>query len=285
MSNLSRSSFFLPVKVLSRIFRGKFVAGLRRAFRDHQLVFYGECRPLAVEKNFVAFLRTLFQQDWIVYAKPPFGGPEHVLHYLARYTHRVAISHHRLLSVSDSAVSFRWKDYAHGSKPRTMTLSPQEFLRRFRQHVLPRSFPRIRYFGWLANRSRKNLLPLCRLLLHQPPPATQGFVLEPAYYLAVPSLPRPHVRHPTTHRCPRSFSPKPHSHVLMTRPDRSLNPATLAGISPCSLNLRPALQNKPSCAAIGLPSLVWVPARCALSMSSHLYLWRYSPPFTDDRRG
>ena len=168
----SRSSFFLPVKVLSRIFRGKFVAGLRRAFRDHQLLFYGACRPLAVEKNFVAFLRTLFQQDWIVYAKPPFGGAEHVLHYLARYTHRVAISNHRLLSVSDSAVSFRWKDYAHGSKPRTMTLSPQEFLRRFLQHVLPGGFPRLRYFGWLANRRRKNLLPLCRLLLNQQPPAT-----------------------------------------------------------------------------------------------------------------
>jgi hypothetical protein len=170
----SRLRFFLPVKVLSRVFRGKFIAGLRRAFRNHQLVFYGECRPFAVEQNFVAFLRTLLQQDWIVYAKSPFGGPKHVLHYLARYTHRVAISNHRLLAISDSAVSFRWKDYAHGSKPRTMTLSPQEFLRRFLQHVLPRGFPRIRYFGWLANRRRKNLLPLCRLLLHQPPPATQA---------------------------------------------------------------------------------------------------------------
>jgi hypothetical protein len=174
----SSSSFFLPVKVLSRVFRGKFVAGLRRAFRNHQLVFYGECRPLAVEKNFVAFLRTLFQQDWVVYAKPPFGGPEHVLHYLARYTHRVAISNHRLLSISDSAVSFRWKDYAQGSKLRTMTLSPQEFLRRFLQHVLPRAFPRIRYFGWLANRTRKNLLPLCRFLLHQSPPATEASSLN-----------------------------------------------------------------------------------------------------------
>jgi hypothetical protein len=135
-------------------------------------VFYGECRPLADEKNFAAFLHTLFQQDWVVYAKPPFGGPEHVLHYLARYTHRVAISNHRLLSVSDSEVAFRWKDYAHGSKPRTMTLSPEEFLRRFLQHVLPRGFPRIRYFGWLANRARKNLLPLCRLLLNQQPPTT-----------------------------------------------------------------------------------------------------------------
>ena len=170
----SRFSFFLPVKVLSRVFRGKFVAGLRRAFHRHQLRFYGECLPLANQKNFATFLRTLRQQDWIVYAKPPFGGPQHVLHYLARYTHRVAISNHRLLSVSESQVTFRWKDYAHGNKPRTMTLSPQQFLRRFLQHVLPRGFPRIRYFGWLANRARGDLLPLCRLLLHQPPPATDA---------------------------------------------------------------------------------------------------------------
>jgi hypothetical protein len=170
----SPSNFFLPVKVLSRVFRGKFVAGLRCAFRNHQLAFYGECLPLNNERAFAAFLHTLFQQDWIVYAKQPFGGPEHVLHYLARYTHRVAISNHRLLSVSDSEITFRWKDYAHHSKHRTMTLSPEEFLRRFLQHVLPRGFPRIRYFGWLANRSRKQLLPLCRRLLHQSPPATDA---------------------------------------------------------------------------------------------------------------
>jgi Putative transposase/Transposase zinc-binding domain len=167
----SRSHFFLPVKVLSRVFRGKFTAGLRRAFHGNRLKFYGECLPLASEKAFAAFLRTLFQQDWVVYAKPPFGGPEHVLHYLARYTHRVAISNHRLVTVDDSHVIFRWKDYAHGSKPRTMTLSCEEFLRRFLQHVLPRGFPRIRYFGWLANRKRKELLPRCRVLLNQPPPA------------------------------------------------------------------------------------------------------------------
>jgi hypothetical protein len=170
----SRPHFFLPVKVLSHVFRGKFIAGLHRAFHRDQLLFYGGCLPLTEEKNFVAFLRTLFQQDWVVYAKPPFGGPEHVLHYLARYTHRVAISNHRLLSVSDAAITFRWKDYAHGSKHRTMTLSPEEFLRRFLQHVLPRGFPRIRYFGWLTNRSRGSLLPLCRCLLHQPPPATDA---------------------------------------------------------------------------------------------------------------
>ncbi len=174
----ARSSFFLPVKVLSRVFRGKFVAGLRRAFRKHHLVFSGECLSLRDEKNFAAFLRTLFQQDWVVYAKPPFGGAQHVLHYLARYTHRVAISNHRLLSVSDTAVAFRWKDYAHGSRQRTMTLSPEEFLRRFLQHVLPKGFPRIRYFGWLANRRRRDLLPLCPTLLNQQLPTTGAFSTE-----------------------------------------------------------------------------------------------------------
>jgi Putative transposase len=128
-------------------------------------VFFGSCIPLMQEKAFSAFLRTLFREDWVVYAKRPFGGPEHVLHYLARYTHRVAISNHRLVEVSDTHVSFRWKDYAHRSKRRVMTLSHEEFLRRFLQHVLPRGFPRIRYFGLLANRRRAALLPLCRTLL------------------------------------------------------------------------------------------------------------------------
>ena len=157
----ARSRFFLPVKVLSRVFRGKFVAHLRRAFRKKKLSFYGACRPLANEKAFAAYVRTLFRQDWVVYAKPPFGGPEHVLQYLARYTHRVAISNHRLISVDERQVTFRWKDYAHHNKRRTLTLSNEEFLRRFLQHVLPKGFPRIRYFGWLANRRRGNLLPLC----------------------------------------------------------------------------------------------------------------------------
>ena len=173
------SGFFLPVRVLSRVFRGKFVAGLRRAFRNHHLVFHGTCSWLNEPNNLAAFLRTLFQQDWVVYAKPPFGGAEHVLHYLARYTHRVAISNHRLLSVSETAVSFRWKDYAHGSRQRTLTISPEEFLRRFLQHVLPKGFPRIRYFGWLANRRRREFLPLCRYLLnHQLPAAKAADQLE-----------------------------------------------------------------------------------------------------------
>ena len=170
-------SFFLPVRVLSRVFRGKFVAGLRRAFQRKQLVFFGPCQSLANEKAFAAFLRTLFREDWVVYAKAPFGGPEHVLQYLARYTHRVAISNHRLLSVDGDHVTFRWKDYAHHSKYRAMTLTLEEFLRRFLQHVLPKGLPRIRYFGWLANRRRGELLPLCRRLLAvAPPPAEANLV-------------------------------------------------------------------------------------------------------------
>jgi hypothetical protein len=167
----SRSNFLLPVKVLGRLFRRKFIFGLRRLFAQHQLRFFGECAALQQRKRFINLLRTLSGQDWVVYAKPPFGGPEHVLHYLARYTHRVAISNHRLLAVSDSEVSFRWKDYAHGSRQRIMTLAPEEFLHRFVQHILPKGFPRIRYFGWLANRRRTNMLPLCRFLLQQAPPA------------------------------------------------------------------------------------------------------------------
>jgi predicted Zn-ribbon and HTH transcriptional regulator len=168
----SSSRFFLPVRVLSRVFRGKFIAGLRRYFQRNKLVFHGDCLPLAQEKAFAAFLRTLFRQEWIVYAKPPFGGPEHVLQYLARYTHRVAISNHRLLSVDNNQVCFRWKDYAHHNKQRTLTLSNEEFLQRFLQHVLPKGFPRIRYFGWLANRKRGNLLSICQNRLACQPPTT-----------------------------------------------------------------------------------------------------------------
>ena len=188
----SCSSFLLPVKLLSRVFRGKFVAGLRRLFAQNRLHFLSECIPLRDQHPFATFLRTLYRQDWVVYAKPPFGGPEHVLHYLARYTHRVAISNHRLLSVSHSAVSFRWKDYAHGSRHRTMTLAPEVFLRRFLQHVLPRGFPRIRYFGWLANRRRREMLPLCRALLHQQPPPPKA--ISPA-------------EKPTTWKCPHCHGP------------------------------------------------------------------------------
>ena len=164
-----RYTFFLPVKVLSRVFRGKFIAGLKRAFREGQLFFPGSIRHLADEKAFRSFLRSLFRHDWVVYAKRPFGGPQHVLHYLARYTHRVAISNHRIVNVADGKVTFRWKDYARGSKQRTMAVSGEEFLRRFMLHVLPRGFVRIRFFGFLANRHRASLLPLCQQLLETSP--------------------------------------------------------------------------------------------------------------------
>jgi hypothetical protein len=163
----SRSGFFLPVRVLSRVFRGKFIAGLKRLFRSGKLILAGRLKPLAKRKAFYAFLRPLFRKDWVVYAKRPFGGPDHVLHYLARYTHRVAISNHRLIAFENDQVTFRWKDYAHRNKKRKMTVSTDEFLRRFLLHVLPRGFVRIRSFGFLANRRRARLLPLCQQLLLQ----------------------------------------------------------------------------------------------------------------------
>jgi hypothetical protein len=163
-----RYQFFLPVEVLSRVFRGKFTDALTRAFRKGKLVFHGRLRCLSHGKMFRALLRSVFTHDWVVYAKKPFGSPEHVLQYLARYTHRVAISNHRLISLDDDQVTFRWKDYAHGNKKRKMTLSANEFLRRFFLHVLPHGFVRIRFFGFLANRSRAKLLPLCRKLLEMP---------------------------------------------------------------------------------------------------------------------
>src|SRR5215472_12914948 len=160
----ARSGFFLPVRVLSKVFRGKFVAALKRRFRAGKLAFHGSLQKLADRRLFSKFLRQLFCQKWVVYAKRAFGGPEHVLQYLARYTHRVAISNHRLVSFENGMVTFRWRDYAHGNKKRRMTLSADEFLRRFLLHVLPRGFTRIRHFGFLTNRHRARLVRLCRLL-------------------------------------------------------------------------------------------------------------------------
>jgi hypothetical protein len=162
-----RPAFFLPVKVLGRVFRGKFVAGLKRAFRRQKLRLAGQNAALVQPQAFAAFLRTLFRQDWVVYAKPSFGGPAQVLRYLGRYTHRVAISNHRLLAFDGEHVRFRWKDYAHGNKQRVMTLSAEEFLRRYVQHILPHGFVRIRQFGFLANAQRSSTLTLLRGLLPQ----------------------------------------------------------------------------------------------------------------------
>jgi hypothetical protein len=160
-----RYAFFLPIKVLSRVFRGKFVAALMRAFQEGQLHFHGNLAPLTQPKIFVASLRSLFRKDWVVYAKPPFGGPEYVLQYLGRYTHRVAISNHRLVSFTEGKVTFRWRDSAHNNEQKLLTLPLDEFLRRFLLHVLPKGFVRIRNFGFLANRRRTTLLPLCFRLL------------------------------------------------------------------------------------------------------------------------
>lgn len=165
----SRGSFFLPVKVLSRVFRGKFVAGLKRLFRQKKLTLAGVLTPWQQEAAFHSFLRTLYRHHWIVYAKPPFGGPHHVLRYLARYTHRVAISNHRLEAITRDQVTFRYRDYAHGNRERRMTLSAHEFLRRFLLHVLPRGFVRIRFFGLLAHRRRAELLSLSHQLLSDHP--------------------------------------------------------------------------------------------------------------------
>ncbi|PYV79194.1 MAG: hypothetical protein DMG96_05080 [Acidobacteria bacterium] len=153
--------------MLSRVFRGKFVAGLKTAFQSGALQFHGHLLPLAEPHAFASWLRPLFRHDWVVYSKRPFGGPEHVLRYLGAYTHRVAISTHRLVALADGNVTFRWRDSAHGNRKRLMTLPVAEFLRRFLLHLLPRGFMRIRNFGFLANRQRAKLLPLCFRLLQQ----------------------------------------------------------------------------------------------------------------------
>jgi hypothetical protein len=161
----SSRRFFLPVKALSRVFRGKFAAGLKQLFEQDKLQFHGSQLYLAAPGCFSGFLRQTFRQDWVVYAKPPFGGADHVLNYLARYTHRVAISNHRLVAFENDHVSFRWRDYAHGGKKKVMTLSADEFLRRFLIHVLPKGLVRIRHFGFFANRRRETALARCRQLL------------------------------------------------------------------------------------------------------------------------
>jgi len=165
----AQHGFFLPVKVLSRVFRGKFVAGLRRLHAQGKLGFHGTLASLAAPKAFAAMLRTLYRNDWVVYSKPPFGGAEHALRYLGCYTHRVAISNLRLVSLAEGCVTFRWRDSAHKNKKRMMSLPVEEFLRRFLLHVLPPGFVRIRHFGIFAHRRRRILLPVCRQLLHAAP--------------------------------------------------------------------------------------------------------------------
>jgi hypothetical protein len=161
----ARNDFFLPIAVLRKVFRGKFVAGLKRRRQRGRLCRSGPAAIFADPKQFAKLLRRLHLRRWVVYAKAPFGGPTQVLRYLGRYTHRVAISNHRLSAFDGEQVSFQWKDYAHDSEQKVMTLAATEFLRRFFLHILPKGFVRIRSFGFLANRFRTQALALCRQLL------------------------------------------------------------------------------------------------------------------------
>ena len=190
----ARDNYFLPKEVLKKVFRGKFVDALKEAFQNGQLQFHGDLKLLAQPKIFAAWLRPLYRQDWVVYLKRPFGGPQYVLRYLGRYTHRVAISNHRLISFTDGQVTFRWRDSAHHNEQKLMTLPLEEFLRRFLLHILPKGFVRIRHFGFLANRKRATTLPLCFQLLgstSQPPTELERSNSSPS----------------DTWRCPKCGSP------------------------------------------------------------------------------
>jgi hypothetical protein len=173
-----KNSFFLPKHVLSSRFRNLFLIYLRKAFQDGKLRFQGEMAELAKPAGFEALCSRAKRIKWVVFLKPPFGGPEQVLKYLARYTHRVAISNSRLLSMEDGRVTFEYKDYAAGSQNKVMTLEATEFIRRFLLHILPSGFVRIRQFGFLANRARKKKLALCRALLGAPPAPEKAAVIE-----------------------------------------------------------------------------------------------------------
>ena len=169
-----RPGFFLPVRVLSRLFRRLFLDELRAAFDAGQLGLFGDLAHLAEPASFARRLRDLRRAEWVVYAKPPFGGPEQVLAYLGRYTHRVAIANSRLMTVTENDVAFRWKDYRHHGKSKVMALDADEFIRRFLLHTLPDGFHRIRHYGFLANGHRAAKLALCRELLAARP------IIEPA---------------------------------------------------------------------------------------------------------
>jgi hypothetical protein len=158
----SRKKFFLPVKVLSRVFRGKFLHHLKALFKAGDLIFPGQIAYLQEPAVFHELLNCLYKKEWVVYCKPPFKSPGHVIRYLGRYTHRVAIANNRIVSTENGHVTFRWKDYKAGSKEKIMTLRAGEFIRRFLMHVLPQRFVKIRHYGFLSNRNRKTLLAVCK---------------------------------------------------------------------------------------------------------------------------
>jgi Putative transposase/Transposase zinc-binding domain len=192
-----KPGFFLPVRVLSRVFRGKFLALIKAAFDQGKLAFHGKLATLADRGEFQRRLVASAKTEWVVYSKPPFGGPEQVLKYLARYTHRVAISNHRLIALEDGEVTFHWKDYAHEAKQKTMKLKAIEFIRRFLLHVLPAGFVRIRHYGFLANRVCREKLELCRALLKDAMTPSGSVEVEPASE-AKGSV----EEEPVAHRCP-----------------------------------------------------------------------------------
>lgn len=166
--------FFLPVKMLSRLFRGKFLAFLKAAHQRGELTLAGRLQSLSSSAAFNAWLTPLYQKEWVVYAKPPWNGPQQALKYLARYTHRVAIANSRLESIDNDQITFRYKDYRRQHRQRTMTLAATEFIRRFLMHVVPRGFMRIRYYGFLANTHRNEQLAKIRKLLHVSSPTADS---------------------------------------------------------------------------------------------------------------
>jgi hypothetical protein len=163
-----RPDFFLPVRVLSRLFRRLFLSYLEKAFDSGKLQFHGSLQKLEDAREFHSYVAPLKKTKWVVYAKAPFAGPPQVLDYVGRYTHRVAISNNRLLDIEDDQIQFHWKDYRDNNRQKTMTLAAEEFIRRFLLHVLPDGFQRIRYYGFLSNRDRDEKLALCRQLLGMP---------------------------------------------------------------------------------------------------------------------
>lgn len=240
-----RNKFFLPIRVLSRVFRGKFVQKLRNARATGELQFQGNLAELADPTRFESFVSSLVRHDWVVYAKRPFGGPRQVLKYLARYTHRVAISDSRLLNLSNDEVTFKYKDYADNSGKKEMTLSTTEFIRRFLMHTLPNGFVRIRYYGFLANRFRRTQIDHVRGLLgcrneesklnapnagdaslEQECPADICPVCRTGQWLVVERIEAAHRRNPY----------RPHFSQLIPQPDDGSVEVIHFGLEPASLD-------------------------------------------------
>src|SRR5665213_2046142 len=190
-----------------RMFRGKLLSFFKQSYRRNVLSFSGTLAPLSQPRAFYSLLSAVRRKEWVVYSKPPFGGPEHVLKYLARYTHRVAISNGRLLSLENDQVSFRWRDSRHNNRSGVMTLDATEFIRRFLLHVLPAGFVKIRHFGLLANRNRRQALALCRIHLHATLPDNNTLLSEPQKSALNRSCPQ--CKCGTLHVVPQHFSGGP----------------------------------------------------------------------------